>query len=123
MKLKVWNEPSNDHTARAPLLPIYGPTQTLKSLNSVAVNFPTCGATDTAFVCNTSGPPLSIPAAATASPGAAAAVSQAVDFWSLGVTVFKLLTGSRPFDRRRFQAFVDDTRCRMGLDQSKYKVS
>ncbi|CAM9358055.1 unnamed protein product, partial [Pylaiella littoralis] len=31
--------------------------------------------------------------------------SNAVDYWSLGVTVFKLLTGSRPFDRRRFQAF------------------
>ncbi|CAM9589182.1 unnamed protein product [Ectocarpus sp. 12 AP-2014] len=46
--------------------------------------------------------------------------SNAVDYWSLGVTVFKLLTGSRPFDRRRFQAFVDDTRCRMGLDQKKY---
>ncbi|CAM9198692.1 unnamed protein product, partial [Hapterophycus canaliculatus] len=31
--------------------------------------------------------------------------SSAVDYWSLGVTVFKLLTGSRPFDRRQFQAF------------------
>ncbi|CAM9270961.1 unnamed protein product, partial [Scytosiphon promiscuus] len=31
--------------------------------------------------------------------------SNAVDYWSLGVTVFKLLTGSRPFDRRQFQAF------------------
>lgn len=49
--------------------------------------------------------------------------TQAVDYWSLGVTVFKLLTGSRPFDRRRFQAFVDDTRCRMGLDYNKYNVS
>ena len=47
---------------------------------------------------------------------------QAVDYWSLGVTVFKLLTGSRPFNRRQFQAFVDDTRCRMGLDYSKYNV-
>ena len=49
-------------------------------------------------------------------------VLQAVDYWSLGVTVFKLLTGSRPFNRRQFQAFVDDTRCRMGLDYSKYNV-
>eukprot|EP00903_Cladosiphon_okamuranus_P006169 g6066.t4 len=48
--------------------------------------------------------------------------SNAVDYWSLGVTVFKLLTGSRPFDRRRFQAFVDDTRCRMGLDYNKYNL-
>lgn len=48
---------------------------------------------------------------------------KAVDYWSLGVTVFKLLTGSRPFERRSFQAFVDDTRCRMGLDHSKYNVS
>lgn len=47
---------------------------------------------------------------------------QAVDFWSLGVTLFKLLTGCRPFDRRQFQAFVDGTRCRMGLDYSKYNV-
>ncbi|CAM9966990.1 unnamed protein product [Ascophyllum nodosum] len=31
--------------------------------------------------------------------------SNAVDYWSLDITVFKLLTGSRPFDRRRFQAF------------------
>lgn len=48
---------------------------------------------------------------------------QAVDYWSLGVTVFKLLTGSRPFNRKKFQAFVDDTRCRMGLDYNKYNVS
>ncbi|CAM9445793.1 unnamed protein product, partial [Sphacelaria rigidula] len=31
--------------------------------------------------------------------------SNAVDYWSLGVTTFKLLTGSRPFDRKEFQAF------------------
>lgn len=49
-------------------------------------------------------------------------VVQAVDYWSLGVTVFKLLTGSRPFDRRQFQAFLDDARCRMGMDHAKYDV-
>lgn len=47
---------------------------------------------------------------------------QAVDYWSLGVTVFKLLTGRRPFKQQQFQEFVDDTRCRMGLDYDKYEV-
>lgn len=31
----------------------------------------------------------------------------AVDWWSLGVTMFKLLTGSRPFTEDKFQAFLD----------------
>lgn len=47
---------------------------------------------------------------------------QAVDYWSLGVTVFKLLTGRRPFKQQQFQEIVDDTRSRMGLDYDKYKV-
>lgn len=31
----------------------------------------------------------------------------AVDWWSLGVTIFKLLTGFRPFSERNFGAFVE----------------
>ena len=33
--------------------------------------------------------------------------NECVDWWSLGVTVFKLLTGERPFTDRRFKEFVD----------------
>ena len=33
--------------------------------------------------------------------------NDSVDWWSLGCTVFKLLTGARPFTQDKFQAFVD----------------
>ena len=33
--------------------------------------------------------------------------SNAVDWWSLGVTMFKLLTGFRPFSEENFTSFMD----------------
>jgi len=33
--------------------------------------------------------------------------TKAVDFWSLGVTVYKLLTGTRPFKRHAYQQYVE----------------
>ncbi|CAM9521407.1 unnamed protein product, partial [Choristocarpus tenellus] len=36
--------------------------------------------------------------------------SNAVDYWSLGVTINKLLTGSRPFNKKDFNAFLDNAR-------------
>lgn len=33
--------------------------------------------------------------------------TNAVDWWSLGVTIFKLLTGFRPFSEENFDTFVD----------------
>jgi serine/threonine protein kinase len=33
--------------------------------------------------------------------------SNAVDWWSLGVTMFKLLTGYRPFSEENFTSFID----------------
>lgn len=35
--------------------------------------------------------------------------SNAVDWWSLGVTMFKLLTGFRPFFEENFASFMDMT--------------
>jgi len=41
------------------------------------------------------------------SSGEKVGYSNAVDWWSLGVTIFKLLTGYRPFTEENFNAFVE----------------
>jgi serine/threonine protein kinase len=49
--------------------------------------------------------------------------TKAVDYWSLGVTIYKLLTGVRPFENKRFRAFMEDTQAKMGENFDKYEVS
>ncbi len=39
--------------------------------------------------------------------------TEAVDYWSLGVTLYKLLTKSRPYSRRNYDAFLQVSRCRI----------
>lgn len=47
--------------------------------------------------------------------------TQAVDFWSLGVTTFKLLTGRRPFAKKDFEEFVEHTLCKKENNFVKYE--
>jgi serine/threonine protein kinase len=47
--------------------------------------------------------------------------TKSVDYWSLGVTLYKFLTTVRPFDRKAFEAFVQDPDCRMGKGFQKYQ--
>jgi len=43
---------------------------------------------------------------------------KAVDYWSLGVTVYKLLTGSRPFSDKNLNEFMEMTRIAQEFDEN-----
>jgi len=47
--------------------------------------------------------------------------TQAVDFWSLGVTVYKLLTGTRPFKRHAYQQYVEAGTTRLPDGSREYE--
>jgi serine/threonine protein kinase len=48
----------------------------------------------------------------------------AVDYYSLGVTLFKLLTGARPFNRDQIRSFAEIGECSdSNIGYKKYQVS
>jgi serine/threonine protein kinase len=48
----------------------------------------------------------------------------AVDYYSLGVTLFKLLTGARPFNRDQIRSFAEIRECSdSNIGYKKYQVS
>jgi serine/threonine protein kinase len=50
--------------------------------------------------------------------------SIAVDYYSLGVTLFKLLTGARPFNRDQIRSFAEIRDCTDGnIGYKKYQVN
>lgn len=45
--------------------------------------------------------------------------TEVIDYWSLGITIFKLLSGKRPFDKKRYEKIVEETGSAQNQDKRK----
>ena len=45
--------------------------------------------------------------------------TEVIDYWSLGITIFKLLSGKRPFDKKRYEKIVEETGSQQNKDKRK----